>query len=75
MSDNVVRLRDWRKAKDRSEAEKRAEENRLKFGQTKAEKNIRRAEKKRLEKMLDSGRIEGAGVAPANPAKTDDPSA
>lgn len=72
---DIINLRTFRKAKARSEAEKRAEENRVKFGQTKAEKNTRRAEKKRVEKVLDGGRIEGAGVAPSNPAKTDDPSA
>lgn len=58
MSDNVVRLRTFRKAKSRAETEKRAEENRIKFGRTKAEKNVGRAEKKRADTAHEAGRIE-----------------
>jgi hypothetical protein len=58
MSDNVVRLRTFRKAKSRAEAEKRAEENRVKFGRSKAEKNATRAEKERADTAHDAGRIE-----------------
>ena len=57
MSDNVVRLRAFRKAKARSEAEKRAEENRAKFGQTKAEKQARKAEEARADRAHEAGRI------------------
>ncbi|PPD15487.1 MAG: hypothetical protein CTY25_06605 [Methylobacterium sp.] len=57
MSDNVVRLRTFRKAKARSEAEKRAEENRIRFGQTKAEKQARKAESIRADKAHEGGRI------------------
>lgn len=58
MSDNVVRLRAFRKAKSRAEAEKRAEENRAKFGQTKTEKLARKAEAARAGKAHEAGRIE-----------------
>jgi len=57
MSDNVVRLRTFRKAKARNEAEKRAEENRIKFGQTNAEKQARKAEEARAGKAHEAGRI------------------
>lgn len=58
MSDNIINLRNFRKAKARSEAEKKAEQNRAKFGQTKSEKLARKAETARAEKVLDAGRIE-----------------
>lgn len=57
MSDNVVNLRTFRKAKARSEAEKRAEENRARFGQTKAEKRIRKAEEARATKVHEAGKL------------------
>jgi hypothetical protein len=58
MSDNVINLRSFRKAKSRAEAGKRAEDNRAKFGQTKAEKLARKAEAARAEKVHEAGRIE-----------------
>ncbi|MGL5445749.1 MAG: DUF4169 family protein [Rhabdaerophilum sp.] len=73
MSENVINLRMFRKAKARSEAEKQAQENRAKFGQTKAEKNARRAEKNRSDATHESGRIEGVGPPPINPTKRDEP--
>jgi hypothetical protein len=57
MSDNVVNLRTFRKAKARSEAEKRAEENRAKFGQTKAGKLARKAEEARATKAHEAGKL------------------
>lgn len=64
MSDNVVRLRAFRKAKARAEAEKSAEANRAKFGQTKAEKQARKAEEERAKRALDGGRLEPARRSP-----------
>lgn len=58
MSDNVVRLRMFRKAKSRAEAEKKAEENRVKFGRTKHEKNASRAEQNRADAAHEAGRLE-----------------
>jgi hypothetical protein len=61
---DVVNLRAFRKAKARTEAEKRAEENRAKFGQTKAEKRARKAEEARAGKAHAAGRIEDAPAIP-----------
>lgn len=57
MSDNVIRLRAFRKARARTDAEKRAEENRVKFGQTKAEKQARKAELDRARKSHEAGKL------------------
>ncbi|MBN8534267.1 MAG: DUF4169 family protein [Rhizobiales bacterium] len=57
MSDNVINLRAFRKAKARSEAGKLAEENRAKFGQTKAEKRARKAEESRADKAHSAGKL------------------
>jgi hypothetical protein len=56
----IINLRTVRKAKARTAAEKRAEENRAKFGRTKAEKNALRAEKTRADLAHEAGRIEPA---------------
>lgn len=57
MSD-VVNLRQFRKQKARSEKERQAEQNRISFGRTKAEKHLTRALNDKAEKTLDQGRIE-----------------
>lgn len=49
----VINLKQQRKAKARTEKEKKASENRVKFGQTKAEKNKKKIESKRDEKLLE----------------------
>ncbi|KAF0232284.1 MAG: hypothetical protein FD175_106 [Beijerinckiaceae bacterium] len=54
----IINLRMARKAKARSEAGKQAEENRAKFGQTKADKKARKAEATRAGKAHAAGRIE-----------------
>lgn len=54
----VVNLRQKRKAKARSEAERLASENRVKFGQTKAERKARAAERNRADSSHAAGRIE-----------------
>lgn len=53
MSAEIVNLRKARKARDRAEKEKRAEENRVKFGRTKAERELESANK-----AIDLRRIE-----------------
>ncbi|MFN7010138.1 MAG: DUF4169 family protein [Allorhizobium sp.] len=58
MSADVVNLRQFRKVKARSEKEKQAEQNRLTFGRTKAEKNLTAARNAKAEKALDQGRLE-----------------
>ncbi len=57
MSADVVNLRQFRKVKARSEKERQAEQNRLTFGRTKAEKNLTAALNAKAEKTLDQGRL------------------
>jgi hypothetical protein len=54
----IVNLRMARKAKARAEAEKTAGENRVKFGQTKADKQARKAELTRTNKLHEAGKLE-----------------
>ncbi|MGD9476282.1 UNVERIFIED_ORG: DUF4169 family protein [Roseateles sp. XES5] len=58
MSGDVVNLRQFRKQKVRSDKEKQAEQNRIAFGRTKAEKTLTRALNEKAEKTLDQGRLE-----------------
>lgn len=58
MSGDVVNLRQFRKQKARSDKEKQAEQNRLTFGRTKAEKTLTRAINEKAEKTLDQGRLD-----------------
>ncbi len=57
MSDNVINLRQARKRLARADAEKQAQENRIRFGQTKAEKQARKAEHSRADRQHEAGRI------------------
>ena len=61
MSGNVVNLRQFRKQKARSEKDRQAEQNRIAFGRTKAEKTLTRALNDKAEKTLDQGRLERPG--------------
>ena len=54
----VINLRLARKAKARTEAGRKAEENRTKFGQAKAIRKQNAAEKKRADKSHEAGKIE-----------------
>jgi DNA-binding TFAR19-related protein (PDSD5 family) len=58
MSGDVVNLRQFRKQKARSEKEAQAEQNRIAFGRTKAEKTLTRALNEKAQKTLDQGRLE-----------------
>ncbi|WP_454746272.1 DUF4169 family protein [Ciceribacter selenitireducens] len=60
MSADVVNLRQFRKAKTRTQKEKQAEQNRLTFGRSKAEKNLTEALNAKAEKTLDQGRLKKA---------------
>ncbi|CAN1543876.1 Protein of unknown function DUF4169 [Rhabdaerophilaceae bacterium] len=53
----VINMRLAKKALARSEAEKRAAENRALFGETKAAKSLRKAEEQRARKAHDDGLI------------------
>jgi DNA-binding TFAR19-related protein (PDSD5 family) len=58
MSGDVVNLRQFRKQKARSEKERQAEQNRLTFGRTKAEKTLTNTLNDKAKRTLDQGRIE-----------------
>ncbi|KQO80267.1 hypothetical protein ASF29_20125 [Rhizobium sp. Leaf262] len=55
---DVVNLRQFRKQKVRSEKEKQAEQNRLTFGRTKAEKNLTSALNEKASRALDQGKLD-----------------
>lgn len=57
MSAEIVNLRQARKRKARSDREARAEDNRVKFGRTKAEKQASKQERAVLEKTVDGHRL------------------
>ena len=64
MTGDVVNLRQFRKQKARTEKDKQAEQNRLTFGRTKAEKNLTSALNERASRELDQGRLDkGEGDA------------
>ncbi|EKJ96766.1 hypothetical protein C241_05352 [Bradyrhizobium lupini HPC(L)] len=64
MAADIVNLRQFRKQKARSEKEKQAEQNRLSFGRTKAEKNLTSALNEKAEKALDQSRLENDAHEP-----------
>ncbi|UHS61775.1 DUF4169 family protein [Agrobacterium vaccinii] len=58
MTGDVVNLRQFRKQKARSEKEKQADQNRLTFGRTKAEKNLTSALNEKASRVLDQGKLD-----------------
>ncbi|WP_077960538.1 DUF4169 family protein [Ensifer adhaerens] len=58
MTGDVVNLRQFRKRRERTEKDKQAEQNRISFGRTKAEKSLTKALNDKAEGRLDQGRIE-----------------
>jgi len=61
MNAEIVNLRQARKRKAREDREARAEDNRLKFGRTKAEKQASKHERAVLEKAVDGHRLSASG--------------
>jgi hypothetical protein len=57
---DVINLRQARKTKERAEKAKSADQNRITFGRTKAEKTLTRARNEKAEKTLDQGKLDGA---------------
>lgn len=55
----IINLRLARKARNRSAAKARAEENRARHGRTRAEREAIEAESQRLSRTLDGARREG----------------
>lgn len=65
----VINLRQFRKARERAEAETKAQANRAKFGRTKAQKARDGDEEARREQLLDQSRREiprDSGAAPGD---------
>ena len=58
MSGDVVNLRQARKAKQRLDKERQADQNRLAFGRSKAEKTPTKALNQKAERTLDQGKLE-----------------
>ncbi|MBP1857393.1 DUF4169 family protein [Rhizobium herbae] len=58
MTGDVVNLRQFRKQKARTEKDKTADQNRISFGRTKAEKQLTRALNDKAGKALDQGKRE-----------------
>jgi hypothetical protein len=56
---DIINLRQARKAKVRKDKEQVAAANRAKFGQTKAEREVRRIEEARQDRLLDGSRWDG----------------
>lgn len=64
MSGDVVNLRQVRKQKARSEKERQAEQNRISFGRTKAEKALTRALNDKAQKTFEQGHLERPRLDP-----------
>lgn len=58
---DVVNLNRFRKTRARTEREKEAEANRIRFGRTKEEKARDRLEQQRLGRSLDGSKLDDAG--------------
>ena len=54
----IVNLNKYRKTRDRAEAERRAVENRVRFGRSKAAVQKEKDERKQREKTLDDKRLD-----------------
>jgi hypothetical protein len=58
LSADIINLRRVRKDKARAQQNQKAAENRVLFGETKAQKSVRKAEAERVAKQIEAGRIE-----------------
>ena len=56
-----VNLNKFRKAKKRADKEQRAAENRVKFGRTKAEKQLEKASEEKLKNAADAHKLDRPG--------------
>ena len=63
MTADIVNLNKFRKAREREEAEKRAEANRVRFGRTKAEKEAAASEERLKDRTLDDAQLPARGAA------------
>jgi Domain of unknown function (DUF4169) len=58
MAADIINLRQARKAKARVEKEKTADQNRVSFGRTKAEKQLTKALNDKAQRALDQGKLD-----------------
>jgi hypothetical protein len=65
---DVINLRHFRKQKSREDKQRRAEENRVVHGETRADRKRREAEAENTVRLLDSHRRAGAKEEPDEPA-------
>jgi len=77
MPADIVNLRQARKHRQRAEKQRRAEENRVAFGQTKAERKARKSEADGKARALDGHRLDGrtcdSGQAGESARRSDPP--
>ena len=64
MTGDIVNLRQFRKQKARAEKDRTADQNRISFGRTKAEKQLTQTLNDKASKALDQGRRETPPVTP-----------
>lgn len=62
MTAEIVNLNKVRKARERANREKDAQENRLKYGQTKSERNLFEARTRKWQSDVDASRRESDGI-------------
>lgn len=60
MSAEIINLRNVRKQKQRQDKQKIADDNRLKFGRTKAERDAARQRRDGLEKHIEGHRLDSS---------------
>ena len=60
----IVNLRRARKQRARQDAEKQAQQNRISFGRTKAERSLTDAERDKAAQALEGHRLPGEGDEP-----------
>ena len=58
MAAEIVNLKQFKKQKARADKEKQAEQNRISFGRSKAEKNLTHARNDKAQKELDAKKLE-----------------
>jgi hypothetical protein len=68
----IINLRQFRKAQERRQAERKAEANRLAFGRTKSEREMTEAVQAKNQQKLDGHRLEGRDAPKPETAKKDD---
>ena len=63
MTAEIVNLNKVRKARERANRERDAQENRIKFGQTKSERNLFEAKTRKWQNELDGSRRQPEGFS------------